>query len=248
LLVLLTALALALCQSRRTRLLNGAYLLWGFGLIIYLVLLVRFPARVSIPIALCLCVGFWLIGAVKASTDPPRRPDGLARGVRGVVIATACVILAQSLLKARENNDANSRNQAAIVAFLEDLERISDAAADGPDGGRPLFVSWAGHVPLELLSPWVSAADLPDLDMLGLGFRTHSPPFNALLEVRGVEHLPSAIFQRDDVFLIANPDHIPALIDYVRDHYNLEGWVEPVDPEWRWQTQVVRGRLREALE
>ena len=246
--VLLTALALALCQTRRTRLLYGVFLLWGFGLIVNLILLVRYPAHVSISIAFCLCVGLWLIGAVTASTDPPRRPDGLARGVRGVAIATACVILAQSLLQARVNNDANSWYQTAVVEFLEDLERIGDAAAadDGQDGARPLFVNWAGHVPLHFLSPWVTAADLPDLDMLGLGFRTHSPPFNALLDARGIEHLPAAVFQREDVLLIANPDHIPTLIDYVRDHYDLEGWVEPVDPEWRWQTQVLRGRLREA--
>ena len=92
----------------------------------------------------------------------------------------------------------------------------------------------------------MTAADLPDLDMLGLGFRTHSPPFNALLDARGIEHLPAAVFQREDVLLIANPDHIPTLIDYVRDHYDLEGRIEPVNPEWRWQTQVVRRRLREA--
>ena len=120
-----------------------------------------------------------------------------------------------------------------------------------------LFVCLAALVSLELLIltrvqftsvgfVMAAAADLPDLDMLGLGSLTHSPPFNARLEARGIEHLPSAVFQRDDVFLLANPDHHPTLIDYVRDHYDLEGWIEPLDPEWRWQTQVVRGRLRES--
>jgi hypothetical protein len=249
--VLATALVLALCQSRRTRLLNGAFLLWGFGLIVYLILLVRFPERVSDPVALCLCVGFWLIGAIMASTDPPRWSDGLAWGVRGVAIATSCVILTQSLLKARDNNDFYARSQAAIIALLGQLERIGSAAAvgDGSGGGEarsPLFVSWAGHVPLQHLSPWVIAGDLPKIEYLGLASMTHSPPFNALLEERGIEHLPQAIFQRDDVFLIADPAHYPALIDYVREHYDLDGQIEPIGPELPWQRQVVRGRLRDA--
>ncbi len=249
--VLATALALVLCQSRRARLLNGAFLLWGFGLIVYLILLVRFPARVSDPIALCLCVGLWLIGAVTANTDPPRRPDGLAWGVRGVVIVIACVMLAQSLLNARNNNDAYTRSSAGILGLLEDLERIGKVAvADGgPGGGRarpPLFVNWAGYVPLQFLSPWVTIADLPHVEFLGLGSRTHSPPWNALLEARGIERLPPAIFQRDDVLLIGDPAHFPVLIDYVRDHYGLEGRLEPIGPELSWKKQVVRGRLREA--
>ena len=58
--------------------------------------------------------------------------------------------------------------------------------------------------------------------------------------------MPPAIFERDDVLLIANPVHYPALIDYVREHYDLEGRIEPLGPELAWQIQVVRGRLRKA--
>jgi hypothetical protein len=85
--VLATALALALCQSWRTRLLSGVFLLWGLALIGYLILLVRFPDRVSDPIALCLCVGLWLIGSITASTDPPKRSDGLVCALRSAAIA-----------------------------------------------------------------------------------------------------------------------------------------------------------------
>jgi hypothetical protein len=92
----------------------------------------------------------------------------------------------------------------------------------------------------------VIAGDLPKIEYLGLASMTHSPPFNALLEERGIEHLPQAIFQRDDVFLIADPAHYPALIDYVREHYDLDGQIEPIGPELPWQRQVVRGRLRDA--
>ncbi len=250
LLVLATALALALCQSRRSQLLHGAYLLWGLGVIVYLILLVRFPPHVSIPIALCLCVGFWLLGAVRSSTDPPRRPQGLRQGLRAIAIATAGVILAQSLLNAREHNAVYSQYQAAAVTLLRDLERIGKVAvANGASGAAaersPLFVIWGGYLPLQSLSPWVTTADLPDIEFLGLGTRTHSPPWNAVLEAWEIERLPPAIFQRDDILLIADPAHYPVLIDYVRDHYNLEGRLEPIGSglDWKWEIQVMRGRL-----
>ena len=182
------------------------------------------------------------------------RRDAVAhnRAMRGVAIAIACVILVQSLLNARQYNDVHTQDRAALVTLLKSLEQIGKTAVadEGPSGSRPhspLFVLWGGFFPLQHLSPWITAADLPDIEFLGLGWRTHSPPWNAILEARGIERLPPAIFQRDDVLLIADPTHYPALIDYVRDHYGLEGRLEPVGPElpWRWKIQVMRGRLHE---
>jgi hypothetical protein len=139
-----------------------------------------------------------------------------------------------------------------MVSFLDGLAQIGEAssASQSMAGERkctPLFVSWAGIVPLQLLSPWINAADLPDLDILGLGSRTHSPPFNALLRRCGIERLPLAIFQRDDVLLIARPEHYPALIDYIREHYDLEGEIEPVDTDLSWKGKPVRVVVRGTL-
>jgi hypothetical protein len=102
------------------------------------------------------------------------------------------------------------------AAFLATLEAVASWAP------KPMLVSLGSALPWEALSPFTTRDDLPDLDYIGLGWRTHAPPFREHLRTLDVGDVYLVPLERDDVFIAGRNDVIALYETFVREHYGIE--------------------------
>jgi hypothetical protein len=184
---------------------------------LYLATFQRFPTRLALPITGM--VVSWLVVAPHARREILgwiRKP-----GVRrGVACALAVILLAVPLVelvsKSRELDEDRE-------GFLASLELAAQVAA------RPVIIA-LGELPFENVSPLTTGGDLPQFDYVGVGWRQHSPSYNAHLERLGIENVYLAAIERRDVFLTMREDVYPLYEEFVREHYQREAALEPLFP------------------
>jgi hypothetical protein len=215
LILLVAALAAALAVStRRGGAVVAGSVAWMALVAGYLALYERFPDRIAVPILA-------LSGAVLlARPAVATRADGdeVLRRFRwpaAIVAAVALLVLAVGIVDL-----ANSR--ANRTTSQERLERFHDQVARIDENGT--FLSLAGAIPTQLVSP-TGAPDLdPAPDLIPLGWQTQSPPHDALLRRHGIEDAYLAVADDPDVYLIASRYFPPTLfMRYMEQHYGRAG-------------------------
>ncbi|NOT53473.1 MAG: hypothetical protein HOP18_02600 [Deltaproteobacteria bacterium] len=99
------------------------------------------------------------------------------------------------------------------------------------------FVVWGAAFPYEFILPLEHQGYLQNLRILGLGASNQSPVQKRMLNAQGIPDLPRALFERQDVFLILNPERREDIFleHYLAEHYGVSATVIP-----HWQ----EGRLR----
>jgi hypothetical protein len=160
--------------------------------------------------------------------------------MQAVALVCAMVLLSGIWVDARRDSDLNEHNRQAVLGLLEDLEELQvvSSTVDSEASRRPLFINWGGMLPLQMLSPWITSKDLPGVETLGLGWRTHSPPFNAMMEAWEIDHLAPEIFLHDDLLLLTHEENAARLIEYVHVRHGIEGRIELVPMRSSW---VIEG-------
>ena len=194
----------------------------------YLALLWRLPERVLLPI-------LWAVNAsifLAATADPlPARRWSIARG------SVLLLMMAAALLPhASHLNAINRENRRELRAFEQILGRL--AAEFGGSERRPVFVVWGAALPIESASPLSTSSDLSALQTIPLSWTTNSPLYAATLRRYGVEDLHTALYQRDELYLIVPPGVLAFYQQFVKEHYgeNLSfrrTWIDvPHEASW----------------
>ena len=215
--------AVLLC--RRRRLFSVLTLLtMGLASAVALVLLFRFrlPHRVSISIVFIVCT---LLPFVAVSDECPGRSSTGKRPRRRIgrsQIAALCFLL---LLSARQIR--------GIYVFLSPTTRTKQAAFERTIDKmsadiltldqRPILVFWGSAFPEE----WASAfsnelAGLPCKGRIELGWAAHSPVFKANLRKLSIQNVCKAVYDRQDVYLVAKLENMPLLVTFVKEHHGVE--------------------------
>jgi hypothetical protein len=104
-----------------------------------------------------------------------------------------------------------------------------------------LYVCWEAALPFELVSPLDSLASWSELSVLNLTWTQRTPWQDDLKRRRGITCLARAMFERDDVVLVATPTHRALFETFAREHFGAE--VEFVQPR-PFGTTFVAGRFR----
>jgi hypothetical protein len=194
------ALAGALAMGRRGSLLLLALGLGAAGLASgsYLALLWRLPERVLLPMLLAVNASVFFA----TSADPlPARGRSVADG--GVRMLMLMMIAAGLLPHAGHLNAIDRENRRELRAFEKILGRLA-ADFGGPER-RPVFVVWGAALPIESASPLSAPSALAALQTIPLSWTTNSPLYAETLRRYGVEDLHTALYQRDDLYLIVPP-------------------------------------------
>jgi hypothetical protein len=221
------------CIERRALnyLVVGVALAMACVLIAYLILYSKTPpSRVYVPtLAFPLAVTACL--AHGSSFLPPERfrtwlrmvfsqPSGWRKGLRvpltkciaAVVLAMMCLAVAKSTY----GQYRRSRERIKISNQLYDLLGALDAADD------KLYICWAATFPYEALRPLDSLHGMSDLHLLVLGWPQKTPLHQRMKDRFKIGDLAEAIYNRNDLYLIAHPHYLGLYEEYVREHFGVQ--------------------------
>jgi len=201
----------ALLSDRRGLFILGGTVLSLAAAVAYLLLFLKLPDRVYLPM-----FGFVTVVAGLCATQALRwrAPAGEA----GVWVRTALVgilgllvvwqlsdALQQQVRKSRGVRLANRRLQEAIAALQP-----------APD---QLFVVWGAALPMEYFLPLQRMDALERFKMLGMGATGQSPLAHARMAEFGVTDVYRGLFERPRTYLIAFPKDTILYRQYVMEHY-----------------------------
>ncbi|MCA9236054.1 MAG: hypothetical protein KDA44_11320 [Planctomycetales bacterium] len=148
-----------------------------------------------------LASGLWSIKAWRQQTNWRR----LALGLTAVALAMG--VYSQARRTAHVTTD-----RALLAKFLDQV----------PPDGQTLYVSWEAALPYELVSPLDNLAAWPQASFLSLAWTQKAGWHEEVKRRFAVSDVAQALFSREDVQLIAGPEHRKLFERYVREHYGVD--------------------------
>jgi hypothetical protein len=184
----------------------------AFSASAYLALLWRLPERVLLPILLAFSASILFSACRTSAASPPTRA---IRGWWGGLLAALLAALLFHHGKYHLELDATNRHE--LRAFEQILHHLQ--ADFGGADGRPVFVVWGAALPYESLSPLSAGRDLARLDTIPLSWTTHSPFYETILDNHGISDIHTALFERDDLYLVVPPGTLGFYARFIEEHY-----------------------------
>jgi hypothetical protein len=178
----------------------------------YLALLWRLPERVALPILFAASASF--LFAV-----PPGPPEARPRS-RAALLGASLLVALGLALHAPHLLAIEREGRRELRAFEQILARLT--AGLGAGDRRPVFVVWGAALPYESVSPLCPPPALSALQTIPLSWSTHSPLYETMLRKHGIEDLHTALFRRDELYLIVPPGVLGYYEQFVREHYGQE--------------------------
>lgn len=202
--------------SGRTLLVYVFLVLGTLAVMGYLAMYLKLPERVAYPL-ITFVAAVALVEAVFAARQRTltRFSPLLALVPLWHFVSTVPVVL-----------EAHRDHQRFAQERRQQIETSLEQMATTPNR---LILIWAGGFPSEDLAPGDNWQRFENINMLGLGCFLQTPITEERCREFGITDLYAATFERDDVYLLCNPDCLPLLADYIREHYGT----------------VVRGELAE---
>jgi len=194
---------------------NGGRLLFlscaGLSVVAITLLLVRnfkLPPRVLYPL-----MGFSTMSILFCAIGPPVRRPRWPVWARALPLALfAFVAIPLALL----DHHTSSRDVRALNAgFSEAFARLD------PDPGD-LYALWGPTFPLDAIDADSSLAFMRDFKCVGLWYEQRHGPAQRRLAEYGIDDLYRALYERDNVFLMAHKGELRLLFEYVREHYDVQ--------------------------
>ena len=190
----------------RRRLATLVQLAWALTVFTVTASRQRFPDRVALPmflgLALVITVGLGLVTA--RSNAVASMPKRLRRAASALALVASVLVVAR--ISAEQRYDPRTVSDLNIGA-IQSLENQL-AALDSVDStGRFIFVGAA--VETELISPLDAESPFASGRLLGLGWPTFSPLYEAGKSRMGLSgDLMTALVGQDNVYLVARQDFI----------------------------------------
>ncbi|MBI2823283.1 MAG: hypothetical protein HYX69_01180 [Planctomycetia bacterium] len=143
-----------------------------------------------------------------------------------LAVGVAIGVHRQSLRSVRVN-----RARGELQAFLAELR----------PSGHEVYVCWAWTMPFELLSPWDNLQWCARMPLLTLVWTQGTPCQEDLKRQFGITRLAPAMYERDDVLLVATPKQQSSFVTFAKEHFGAD--VEFV-PSKQVGARLVAGRFR----
>lgn len=156
-----------------------------------------------------------------------------SRGTRVVVVMLIVGLAAGSYRQVRRSVRVH-RERHALQAFLDDQRPF----------GRKLVVCWGPALPFEFLSPLDNLSSWSGLPLVNLVWTQRTPWQEATKSRFGISNLPQAIYQRDDVVLVANRADLALYENFAKEHFGADVEFVPSRPA---TDRFVAGRFHQSV-
>ena len=162
-----------------------------------------------------------------ASFSLPLSPRGV---VVGIILLMATISVPLQIYHQYHRSRLSLRCAREFDALVEDLSAEPDN----------LVVAWGSAFPFEHMLPLRSPRPYRGLHLLSLGWSQNTPINDAVKRAHGIDDLPRALYQRDDIRLISMPRLNDIWCQYARERFGVE---TRFDVEQKTPRFVV-GRMR----
>jgi hypothetical protein len=164
----------------------------------------------------------WLaIGELKLMNSLPL--SGFARIINYGFILTLSLAVGMVISQAFAASQNNMNKQIAYQHILADLNRLH---LDGEIPQNSLIISPAHGLPLDWSNPFVLA--FPSVPYLDTGWITFSPSYNHVLQEYGIQSLPDALYQKNNIYLMTKSTFTVFLGRYYQEHENISVVFQPI--------------------
>jgi hypothetical protein len=123
------------------------------------------------------------------------------------------------------------RDRRALDAFLAELD----------PSGRELYVCWEAAMPFELMSPLDNLSSWSRMPLVNLVWTQRAPWQEETKRRFGVSNLAEALCERDDLVLVATPEHRELFARFAREHCQADVEFVPTATAGK---KLVAGRFR----
>ncbi len=188
------------------------------------------PARVylplvSFPLSACLLSLAWR----NKETETPSQPDGARPPLwsweawqsrtmqRRVALVLMIAAVAMGASKQMRRSKHTAHGQAALRQLLDEIQSSE----------KKLYVTWEASLPYEQVSPLDNLNAWPPASMLSLAWPQRTPWHEEVKRRHGITNLARDLYQRDDIELIARPQHHELFVKYALEHYGARVAFEP---------------------
>ncbi len=123
--------------------------------------------------------------------------------------------------------------QRSVAVAAASTELWKEVRALGPRADQ-LYVVWGGCFPYEYLLPFDSMTALSDFKIFPFGCAANTPLTDQRLRQFGLSDLVTALYSRDNVFLVCVDGLLPLMETYLAEHYGVRVEAKPIfDPPGR---------------
>jgi hypothetical protein len=154
-----------------------------------------------------------------------------SRGARAILVMLVVGLAVGSYRQVRRSVRVQHERHA-LQAFLEQQRPF----------GRNLVVCWGPALPFELLSPLDNLSSWSGLPLVNLVWTQRTPWQESTKARFGISSLPEAIYQRDDVVLVANRADLALYETFAKEHFGADVQFVPSGPA---TDRFVAGRFRQ---
>jgi hypothetical protein len=206
--LVIVGVLLALRWNRTAALATLASAVWFVGVLVTLLLYVRLPGRVLVPLE----AGATLIAAVAPTYLTGSPPRTSARLPLTSVVAAMLVFVAgpvwNGLRSASQMSSENQRGTRVQNATLDQLEEVD------PEG---VFVA-RGDLFGKFAEPLATRTPFANPRLVPLGWATNSPLFTARLARLGIDDLYTALSTNRHVYLFGTEEQARRIRIFYREH------------------------------
>ncbi len=220
---------LAAVQRPTRRVLPALAVLYAtaLALVLYLVWAQRVPLHVwysflATVTILGICIVSWSSEAEDVAGQP-QKGNRLAVGASILFALTTVVSLAMVLWTARDATQANQLRDASYHRMLGELDTLQ---AGGKLAPNALILSPINGLPIEWANPLF--LELPRVHYFQMEWLTFSPAFDAMLREAGAQSLPTGLYEKDNVYLMASPTVMQAALEFLGDHQGVDVQAVPI--------------------
>jgi hypothetical protein len=191
--------------------------------ILYFSYLIRIvPYRVTIPAAL------FLGTFIPVSTDLVIR---FKREVTLVLFYTVAIALL--VLVAYEYHTETKSNSEKIKRFSRILRQI-------PQRDEAIIYLWDSAIPINWTSPFDDYSILKKYALAGGGWPQRLEPERELFRQYGVTYLYKDVYEKDNILVIANDEHLTFYHRFMKEHYNINVEFQVLSDFTRYEMDKTR--------
>lgn len=198
--------ALPLAALLPVFLIDNLYLAWAWKIADHIVL----SSLAATAIFSVLVLG-WIYSEAPASPVPSPAPLRRAARYASLLLLVSAVGLV--LYQAVVSSDLHAKEQAGYRNILSDLRSLQEEGKLPPDA---LIVAVTHGIPLEWSDPFTM--EFPSVKYLDMGWFTWAPAYDRVLEQYGIQSLPDALYQKENVYLLTRPSFTDFLARYYQEH------------------------------
>jgi hypothetical protein len=218
-LILVGIVLVAVRRNRTLMLVSLGAFVWLVGVLVALLLYVRLPDRVLIPleaeaVLMLAIVPSYLVGASPRFAVSARWQQIAVAAVASLALAATVSYGAVDAARVSRDNGRTVGRKTHAIAALKAYDAKGVFIARGDEFGQ-----WSD--PFSATSPFAT------LRLIPLGWATNSPLFTARLKRLGITDLYSSLVSDRHMYLLGNADLVTEIEQYYREHRGLDVLFQP---------------------